>query len=126
MTDMNPCPFCDCSSTRTERIIEDETWYVVCEICEAIGPIELSLTLAQLAWNKGTSRWRSKNNKTMTEQEIREAITELRMLWGDIEWWEEQDLPEVRQTLKAALDAAEQLRTERDDWVRKALGLDTN
>ena len=62
----------------------------------------------------------------MTEQEIREAITELRMLWGDIEWWEEQDLPEVRQTLKAALDAAEQLRTERDDWVRKALGLDTN
>jgi hypothetical protein len=62
----------------------------------------------------------------MTDQEIQEAISDMRMLWGDVEWWAEQGLSRVRPTLKAAIDAAEQLRTERDDWARKALGLDTN
>jgi hypothetical protein len=62
----------------------------------------------------------------MTEQEIQEAISDLRMLWGDVEWWEEQGLSRVRPTLKAAIDAAEQLRTERNDWIKKALKLNKN
>ncbi len=53
---LNPCPFCNCTDTRTEMIPDDSTWYVVCEICESIGPTELTATLAEIAWNNGTSR----------------------------------------------------------------------
>jgi hypothetical protein len=48
----------------------------------------------------------------MTEQEINEAIADLAMLWGDVEWWEEQGLSRVRPTLKTAVNAARQLQAE--------------
>ncbi len=53
----------------------------------------------------------------MTDQEIKEALADLRMLWGDVEWWEEQGLSHVRPTLKAALDAAEQLKKDAHYWA---------
>jgi outer membrane protein TolC len=51
----------------------------------------------------------------MTDQEIKEALADLAMLWGDVEWWEEMQLSRVRPTLKAAYDAARQLQRERDE-----------
>jgi hypothetical protein len=56
----------------------------------------------------------------MTEEEVKEAIADLRMLWGDVEWWEEQGLSRVRPTLKAALDAVEQLKKEAHYWAMVA------
>ena len=50
----------------------------------------------------------------MTNKQIQDALIDLRMLWGDREWWNEQLHPvtaaEVRETLKAAIDALEALR----------------
>ena len=50
----------------------------------------------------------------MTDKQIQDALIDLRMLWGDREWWHEQLHPvtaaEVRDTLKAAIDALEALR----------------
>jgi len=56
----------------------------------------------------------------MTEEEVKEALADLRMLWGDVEWWEEQGLSRVRPTLKAALDAAEQLKKDAHYWAMVA------
>jgi len=52
----------------------------------------------------------------MTDQEIKEALADLHMLWGDVEWWEEQGLSRVRPTLKAAYDAARELAKEVAAW----------
>lgn len=50
----------------------------------------------------------------MTDIQIQDALIDLRMLWADREWWSEQLHPvtaaEVRETLKAAIDALEALR----------------
>lgn len=50
----------------------------------------------------------------MTDEQIQHALINLRMLWGDREWWHEQLHPaiaaDVRQTLKSAIDALETLR----------------
>jgi len=50
----------------------------------------------------------------MTDQQIQDALIDLRMLWGDREWWHEQLHPvtaaELRETLKAAINALEALR----------------
>jgi DNA repair exonuclease SbcCD ATPase subunit len=56
----------------------------------------------------------------MNEQEIKEAISSLLTLWRDVEWWEEQGFHQIRPTLKAAADAARQLKSERDEWRRTA------
>ena len=50
----------------------------------------------------------------MTDKQIQDALIDLRMLWGDREWWESELHPvtaaEVRETLKAAINAMEALR----------------
>jgi chromosome segregation ATPase len=51
----------------------------------------------------------------MNEQEIKQAISSLLTLWRDVEWWEEQGFHQIRPTLKAAADAARQLKSERDE-----------
>lgn len=55
----------------------------------------------------------------MTDKQIQDALIDLRMLWGDREWWECELHPvtaaEVRETLKAAIDALEALRA-RGSW----------
>lgn len=50
----------------------------------------------------------------MTDQELKDASADLRMLWGDVEWWQEQGLSHIRPTLKSAAEAMAALRDERD------------
>ena len=65
------CPFCGGTITRTELITDERLWYVVCECCEAIGPTEITSTLAELVWNEGTPR----HNRT---HKLKEALKRIR------------------------------------------------
>jgi hypothetical protein len=50
----------------------------------------------------------------MTEKQIRDALFDLRLLWADREFWARHLPPieaaEIRETLKAAINAMETLR----------------
>ena len=50
----------------------------------------------------------------MTEKQIRDALFDLRLLWADCEFWARYLPPieaaEIRETLKAAINAMETLR----------------
>lgn len=41
---------------------------------------------------------------------IRDTLIDLRLLWGDVEYWREAGMSKVRPTLKAAIDAIEYLQ----------------
>lgn len=70
---LKECPFCGGVSTRTELIRDEGLWYVVCECCEAIGPTEITSTLAELYWNEGTPRHNRAHKLKVALERIRDC-----------------------------------------------------